>query len=245
MLTSFDPFGGSAENNTQAIAEQLRATGLLGDGVSVQVCNLPVVYDQASRRAHECMAEGKPDLVVSFGEAGCELVIETAASNRDSASSPDNAGQFRHGTEIVPGGPSRTGFNFPVQAMYCALGQKTERAVVSSSPGSFVCNNTAYHLSEDLRAQEIPFTFIHVPNSRCSAESKSPERNAATIARMLRAAIAEMSAPARAQMPWPHPDTGMFLPATRDEAVLMKKALQTLQAPDCEKRFIDALIGTY
>jgi pyrrolidone-carboxylate peptidase len=196
LLTSFDPFGGSQANNTQPIVGVLtQMASTLGTDVVLKTCNLPVVYDQAADVAMDCVEKIKPDAVVSFGEAACSIRIETAATNLDrSPGFPDNAGQVRNGNKIVSGGVERSPFDFPVPDMYCALGGQASSVVVSASPGAFVCNNTAYHLSLDLEAKGIPFTFIHVPNSKCNPSQVDPQANAGLIAPMLRAANSKRSA---------------------------------------------------
>jgi pyroglutamyl-peptidase len=240
LMTSFDPFGGSSLNNSQAIVESLtRQASSIGQNIIINTCNLPVVYDQSASTAMECVTRYKPDVVISFGEADCVLRIETAATNLDKTPDlADNAGQLRNGSVIVPNGPNRTGFSFPVQAMYCSLNSASPPVEVSVTADAFVCNNTAYHLSEDLKAQNIPFTFIHVPNSRCSVGQADPDINARAVAQMLRGAIANL-----------RNQESLFatqaMPTTRDEASALLQTLQNQNAPACEIDFAQKVISAY
>lgn len=238
LLTSFDPFGGSSANNTQAIVANLaQMAAILGTDVEVKSCNLPVVYDAGAKAAMDCVAQIQPNAVVSFGEADCSVQIESAATNWDGTEDyPDNAGQVRNGSQITANGPQRSGFDFPVPAMYCAIGNETARAsvVVSSSPGAFVCNNTAYHLSQELEPKGIPFTFIHVPNTQCSDAQVDPAGNAATIAHMLQAAIVQLRA-----------ETQVLMPKTQAEATGFLQDLQSKNAPACQIEYVQRLISSY
>jgi pyroglutamyl-peptidase len=239
LLTSFDPFGGSGANNSQPIAQLLQQhPEWIGSALQVQVCNLPVVYDQGAAKAMTCINQFKPDVVVSFGEADCSLRIETAATNLDDTPGyPDNAGLVREGSEIVAGGPERSAFQFPVQAMYCGLDSNSAPVQVSETPGAFVCNNVAYHLSQSLEAKKIPFTFIHVPNSECSAGEKDPTRNAKTVAQMLRGALTEIDKS--------NAKTLGFMPATADQADALLQTYKTQKAPACEVKFASELTDAY
>src|SRR5579885_813003 len=84
LLTGFEPFGGRARNNSYEIAKRLKADpGLLGQGIGVEICELPVVYDRAAAVAQACFEKlsQRPDFVVSMGEGGCDIRLETAATN--------------------------------------------------------------------------------------------------------------------------------------------------------------------
>ncbi|MFL5813805.1 MAG: hypothetical protein ACJ763_09530 [Bdellovibrionia bacterium] len=247
LLTSFDPFGLSAKNNSQPVAKRVaQLAASLGEDVQVEVCNLPVTYDNAAVAARECVDRHHPSAVVSLGEGFCDLRIETAATNWDAATLPDNAGQVRSGRPIIPGGPQHTPFQFPVQAMFCAVDADHPPVTVSTDPGTFVCNNTAYHLSQDLSARGIPFTFIHVPHSKCSASQKDVEKNAQIIAKMLHAAIPALRAPARAPSVWIRPGSAVLkMPASRAEAQTIELELQSSHAPACEQKFAHWLVQDF
>jgi pyroglutamyl-peptidase len=247
MLTSFDPFGGNQKNSSQTVAELL-ARKLRGPARVVKVCNLPVVYDQAAVRALECVESFRPDAVVSIGEASDGIQVETGATNWDGTPGlADNAGQVRTGRLILPGGPERVGFNFPVQAMFCALEDARVEAhviEVSASPGAFVCNNLSYRLGLELARRRLPFTFIHVPNS--NIPSPAPDEVSTLLARMLDGAIAELSAPVSADSRfWPHPANQLRLPSTRTQAVAFLQELKARPASACEIRLTESLVSRF
>jgi pyroglutamyl-peptidase len=247
LVTSFDPFGLSSKNNSQPIAKRVaQLAAVLGEGVQVDVCNLPVVFDNAAIAAHECVDQHHPNAVISLGEGGCDLQIETSATNWDASMLPDNAGQSRAGRAILEGGPHQVAFEFPVQAMFCAVDADKPPVTISTHAGAFVCNNTAYHLSQDLSARGIPFTFIHVPHSRCSSPQKDVEKNAQVIAKMLHSAIAELRSPVRATSIWMRPGaTVLKMPANRAEAQTIELELQSSHAPACEQKFAHGLVQSY
>jgi pyroglutamyl-peptidase len=247
MLTSFDPFGGSASNNSQPIVAQLvKMAATIGPNITIETCNLPVVYDLGAQTAMACYNKLKPDAVISFGEAACSIRIETAATNLDNTpGAPDNAGNERTDSPILANGPERSGFNFPVEAMFCTLPANGANVDVSRSPGNFVCNNVAYHMSQSLEPN-VPFTFIHVPNSQCANKQKDPVANAKTIATMLAAAFSNLRNPGAAASLWPHPPTNSVLfPTTETEAQTLLSSLHTDNGPACEVDFMNKLIAAY
>jgi pyroglutamyl-peptidase len=248
MLTSFDPFGGSAANNTQPIVAQLQTmAAAIGPNITIETCNLPVVYDVGAQTAMDCFNKIKPDAVISFGEAACNILIETAATNLDNTpGAPDNAGNERNGTPIVANGPARSGFDFPVESMFCTLPADGASVLVSRSPGNFVCNNVAYHMSQNLEPLNIPFTFIHVPSSQCPANVKDPVANAKTIATMLSAGLSNLRNAAATATLWPHPPTNSTLmPTTKTDAQTLLTSLQSANGPACELDFMNKLIASY
>jgi pyroglutamyl-peptidase len=248
MLTSFDPFDGSTANNSQAVVAKLAAMARsIGPNITIETCNLPVVYDVGAQTALDCFNKLKPDAVVSLGEADCSILIETAATNLDdTAGVADNAGNIRTNSPIVAGGPERSGFNFPVEAMFCALPASGSNVDLSISPGGFVCNNVAYHMSQNMEAKNIPFTFIHVPNAECSSAQMDPTTNANTIAPMLAAAFSNLRNSVVSASLWPHPPTNStFLPTDLSSAQTLLNSLSTRSPLACEKDFANQLITSY
>jgi pyroglutamyl-peptidase len=245
LLTSFDPFGGSTTNNTQPVVAYLKAHAAdLGNNITVDTCNLPVIYNVAAQDALNCIDQYKPDVVISFGEGMCTINIESAATNLDNSPwEADNAGNTPVNTPIIPGGPERSSFYFPVQAMYCAIGSSSVTVEPSTDPGAFICNNTAYRLSLAL-GQKTPFTFIHVPNSQCAGDADI-QPIGATVAQMLNAAIANLRAPAVPNSPWPHPGNTNLLPTDAASTQTLENTLSASNAPACEQNYAAALAQDY
>lgn len=249
LITTFDPFDGSKENNSQPIGELLRAhpEWINGDA-QVVVCNLPVVYGEAPKKALECIEKEKPNLVVSLGEAGCTLRIESAGNNLDNAGIADNAGVKKKNQKIVKKGPERLGLPFPVDAAFCALQAKDpEHIEPSITPGNFVCNNVTYSLALKIENTHLPFTFIHVPNSECVAEKKNPERNAKLIAAAIDAGQKRMASDDKEiDQIWRRLSKGKKrMPTSAKEVEKILAQLEKKKAPECEIQYAQALKKRY
>lgn len=204
VITGFEPFAGRATNQSWDTAQELKQLLETRGIAEASLCLLPVVFDKAAELARQCIGRNTPLFVISLGEGGCQFRLETAAHNLDSTGGlPDNAGQLRFRTPIDPEGPQSVAFRFPVDELYCAIPrQELSQFAVSASPGQYVCNNTAYHLSRDLKAAGIPYTFIHVMPQYCKTGSL-PSEQAATLLPLFRQAIrsAESGSLASAAMP--------------------------------------------
>jgi pyrrolidone-carboxylate peptidase len=249
LFTTFDPFGGSSANNTQPIGALLKAhPEWLGAATDVAVCNLPVVYDEAPKAAMDCIRQENPSIVVSLGEADCALRVESAANNLDDVPGfPDNAGNVHVQREIIPGAPARLGFQFPVEAILCALDPEGKAGIDASiSPGNFVCNNTAFTLTHALARSRTPFTFIHVPNSNCRADLKDPEKNAHLIAQGVAAALQALnSAPAESDRLWRPESREQRMPSSAAEVAALLSTLETGKAVGCELNYARRLQLAY
>ncbi len=238
IFTTFEPFNGWDVNLSHEIAERALSDGWFeAAGIDARICRLPVVYDEASRRALDCIDSigARPDVVISLGEGDCNIRLETAATNLDDTPSlPDNSGETRIQRVIDPTEPARIGFTLPVDQLYCAFnGADGVEVRPSISAGNFVCNNNGYHLARHFAALGIPYGHIHVPHSGCAPETRDLGRNAALIARMAAIAVDQAQAGAIAAQP-----------ATRDEVM---QALEAL-SPDnsaCRKGFLEKLLSQY
>lgn len=195
MLTAFEPFGGREQNGSQLVAERLASQHNDAD-VEYVTCIVPVEYDKAAARAKECYEQmnPKPDVVISTGEGGCDIRVETKAMNYDDTPRlADNAGVERAGAAIDI---NTTPFEFltlPVQDMVCAVDDVKVGPPVNTSTwaGYYVCNNTAYHMARHLKPQGVPFGFIHLPvPSTC--EKTSFEDTATVLNQMIRAGVRSM-----------------------------------------------------
>ncbi|HUP58271.1 MAG TPA: hypothetical protein VM598_12515 [Bdellovibrionota bacterium] len=207
LITGFEPFGGRAQNHSFEIARALeRSPGLVAAGVEVTACLLPVDYDRGAEVAKRCFENlrGKPALVLSLGEGDCSLRIETAATNLDDTSVPDNSGVLRENRVIDPSLPPRVGLSLAVDRMYCVRPPSRAPFRASVSPGFYVCNNTAFHLAHFFAARGIPYGFIHVPPSDCGSMS-DVARNARTLGILLSGALAFGSVGPQEAYPLPHP----------------------------------------
>jgi pyrrolidone-carboxylate peptidase len=179
LVTAFEPFGFSTVNRSIDTAQSIKSN-LQKNGFIVDICILPVIYNEAAKQAIDCFLKSKtkPLAVISLGEGGCDTRLETAAHNRDSAPGfPDNQGNIRTGTLIDETASKNISFKGFVIDMYCAFPSDIRSSVsISESPGGFVCNNTAFILGNYFSKINVPYTFIHVPNNMCSEGTKEAEK---------------------------------------------------------------------
>jgi len=90
---------------------------------------------------------------------------------------------------IIEGAKDKTGFDLPVQDIYCALSPEEQaQTVISTDAGGYVCNETAYWLISHFLSKPVAYTFIHVPNNNFTQPSDLP-RNSGILRKMLDAAI--------------------------------------------------------
>lgn len=167
LLSYYDAFGEAPFNNSQVIAKEVYKE-MQNTSVELHLCALNTVFDKSYNQLEDCLKglDRSPELVLGLGEAACEMKVEMVGRNLDKTFGPDNEGQERNNTPIVPHGEKYLGFTYPLAEMYCAL-EKDERKniVVSNSAGSFVCNNTAYQFSHFYPG--LASGFIHVPANNC------------------------------------------------------------------------------
>lgn len=246
LITAFDPFGGSDRNNSWDIARAIEdARDVYGDDVEIVLCRLPVVYDQGAAAAKACYEsmEPKPTTVISLGEAGCSVRLETAAHNLDDTPGfPDNDGQIRNGNPILPDAPASIGFDLPVQEMFCSVSpDDADHVTVSETPGGFVCNNTSFHLANYFAGEDVQYGFVHVPNSRCSEERRDPVRNGRILAGMIRTVVDYDREEVPETHVMPHCSNEARLPTDRSTLDGLLGALEDVGAKECEQEFLRAL----
>jgi pyroglutamyl-peptidase len=248
LITGFEPFGGRSKNLSFEIARTLALEpGLIAEGVSVSVCVLPVDYDrgaEVARRCFESLGE-KPALVLSLGEGDCSMRLETAASNLDDTSMPDNSGVLRRNRVIDPALPARVGMSLAVDRMYCVRPPSLAPIRASVSPGFYVCNNTAFHLAHFFNARAIPYGFIHVPPADCGTMS-NVRNNARALGVLLSGALAHGSAGVPAGYPLPHPTRPRHLwPTDIASSRALRARAEAAPAPACSLELLGALTERY
>jgi pyroglutamyl-peptidase len=245
LITAFEPFDGRAENNSTRIAAVMKAHPELFQDIEITVCTLPVVYDEAAAKALACLdaMPEKPDAVISLGETGCKIQLETSAGNLDDTYGPDNAGNIRSHHTIVEGGPARIGYDLPMQAMYCTLTEEQRKAVEPSTTMNFVCNNTAYLLASKLRGTGIRFGFVHVPTTASYCGNASdPGANAGLIAQMMNGAFAHQRTEHATTYALPHCSNEEALPTSLDELRRVTESIDAAEeAAACEKEYLEKL----
>jgi pyroglutamyl-peptidase len=197
LLTAFEPFGGAAKNGSGEVAQELakRAETLKAKGIELHTCILPVEYDRGAEVAKECYRQlRRADLVLSLGEAACDLRLETRFHNLDNTPGfADNADVIRENQPIVPGGVAESPSSLPLADMFCAGAGKVS-VNPSVDPGNYVCNGTAYRLQNYFRAARIPYGFVHVPTASCKIKFTD---TADQVERMLISAVNALAGSSR------------------------------------------------
>jgi pyrrolidone-carboxylate peptidase len=212
ILAHFDPFDGASFNNSETVANAV-AAGLKNKGIKVKVCALKTSFKKAYAAFDKCLEAAPPaDLVIGLGETGCQLKAEFVGRNLDKTYGPDNDGENRDNTPIIPGAQSFLSLRYPLPQMYCGL-SKSERNLValSNNAGSFVCNNVAYQMR--YHHPEKMIGFIHVPSHNCKNLNESNKQNVALIGKMILKGLSTQDNDAFL----PHASNSEEIPMTKNE----------------------------
>ena len=167
LLTGFEPFGGYKHNPSAEVAEALHRRSV-GD-VAIYGAILPVHHARAAALVNQLVRDVAPRAIVHLGLAGgrARLALERVAVNVMDFEIADNAGYRAAGEPCVAGGPAAYSSTLPLEAIQEALGAEGVPAYLSSSAGTYLCNQTFYttrHLLES-RGLRTPAGFIHLPLS--------------------------------------------------------------------------------
>lgn len=171
LVTGFEPFGGYTPNPSEEVAKALDGRRI-GSAV-VQSLILPVHHQEAAARLVRVLREVDPTAVLHLGLAGgrARIALERVAVNVMDYELPDAAGYQARGEPCVPGGPAAYFSTLPLEAMLAALTAEGVPAYLSSTAGTYLCNQTLYwtlHSLEGRRQREpaarLPRVgFIHLP----------------------------------------------------------------------------------
>jgi pyrrolidone-carboxylate peptidase len=223
LIGHYDAFDRQAFNNSQRIAEALeRRLNVPDSPISIRLCSMHTIFDKAYAQLEDCMRamEKAPVMVISLGETGCDLKLELMVRNLDKTFGPDNAGNERNNTRIIPEAPAILGQRFPLPQMYCALSARERGELeISSNAGSFVCNNTAFQMNYFY--PEIQFGFIHVPASKCRNLERKTEATIVALEKMLLVGADYLQRPS-IHHNLPHPDNAARLPVYKKELDVLR-----------------------
>jgi pyrrolidone-carboxylate peptidase len=169
LLTSFEPFAGRTENNSQTVLGEIQK--LAADlektkewPFEFHYATLPVEYDRCFTVLKDEIAKSKVEYegILSIGEGAEEFKIETQANNLDDVPNmPDNVGVNRVGKKIFAdlGKTDTIALRFPFEAF--------QRIRTSRNPGYFICNHLCAKMGREYATDlDAPyFGFIHVPRT--------------------------------------------------------------------------------
>ncbi len=165
LVTGFEAFGGHAVNPSLEVAKALDGRAV-GQAV-VRSAILPVHHAEAAPQVSRLLDETDPLAVLHLGLAGgrARIAVERVAVNVMDYDTPDNAGYCARGEPCVAGGPAAYFATLPVAAIVAALVTEGIPAYVSSTAGTYLCNQTMYGTLHRLAERGHPARagFIHLP----------------------------------------------------------------------------------
>jgi pyroglutamyl-peptidase len=165
LVTGFEPFAGHAVNPSGELAKAL--DGHRVGAAVVRAAILPVHHAEVGPRVAELLAETEPAAAVHLGlaEGRARLALERVALNVMDYRIPDNAGCRVEDAPCVAGGPAAYLSTLPLRAMRDALIAEGIPAYISSTAGTFLCNQTLYtslHAIARVGARTRA-GFVHLP----------------------------------------------------------------------------------
>lgn len=197
LITSFEPFGGSAVNPTIEVARALAALPCrLGTRAYV---TLPVVTGTGPGSAWEAVEsaldELRPDAVVALGEnaKADRIHFERIAVNLRDARIADNAGVQLQDAPVLPRAENAHFTTLPVREMLAACESAGAAAQLSLSAGAFLCNELMFRLLD--RGTPRVSGFVHVPQlPEQAAQRGGPSMDAVAVAHGVHAAVEVLAA---------------------------------------------------
>jgi len=186
LLTGFQPFGGEAINPSWEVARALQ--GQVIGGAVVQARCLPTAFGAAPLALAEALAEVRPQLAISLGQASgrTEISIERVAVNLIDARIADNAAERPQDVPVRVDAPAAYFSTLPIKAMRNGLRAAGHPAGLSLTAGAFVCNQVFFELQHQLAGLGVKSGFIHIP-----ALPEQAARSQPTVASMSLAAQVE------------------------------------------------------
>ncbi len=165
LITGFEPFKKEKVNPSWEVCKRLSEEEI--EGIHIAVRKLPVVFDEARKKAAAYFDEVNPDVVLHLGEAGgrTHISVERIAVNRDDAEIKDNKGLKREDSPIEPEGGDGYFTTIPVVKVVEALKKAGIPAVVSNSAGTYLCNHVLYGTLHHVKRKNLSTKvgFIHLP----------------------------------------------------------------------------------
>jgi len=189
LLTGFEPFGTYTTNPSGEVAKALDGRAFGAEVVRGVV--LPVHHREAALAVTCLLDEVAPRAIVHVGLAGgrARIALERLAVNVMDFEIADNAGYRAAGEACMPGGPVAYFSTLPLGAILDALVAESVPAYLSSSAGTYLCNQTMYTTRDLLerRGLTIPAGFIHLPQSAAMVATSGLDQPSMDLPLMIRA----------------------------------------------------------
>jgi len=241
MISYFDAFHRASFNNSETVAVALaQKLGSDSSPVSIALCPLNTIFDQAYAQTETCLKKlsPRPVMVVGLGESSCDLKVETMVKNNDQTVGPDNAGIQRSDTSIIAGAPLVLGLRYPLPQMYCALNRSERNNIeLSNFAGSFVCNNTAYQMS--YYYSDVLYGFIHVPANNCTNLTARTNSSILMLEKMITQGATYLSGEL-SEEDLPHTSNEVRLSVKKNE---IKKLRRQYQENECLEEYFKRVKG--
>lgn len=189
LVTGFEAFATHPANPSEGLAKAV--DGRRFGPARVRGAVLPVHHADAVPRVLSLIAEADPVAVVHLGLAPgrARVALERAAVNVMDYAEPDNAGFKASGEPCVPGGPAAYFATLPLAAILDALTAEGIPAYLSTTAGTYLCNQTLYGTLHALRerARAPKIGFIHFPLLPAMVTAAGLEQPSMDFPLMLRA----------------------------------------------------------
>jgi pyroglutamyl-peptidase len=189
LVTGFEPFGSHPVNPSADLAKAV-------DGRQIGSCVargavLPVHHAEAGRRAARLVQELDPVAVLHLGLAAgrARVALERVAVNVMDYEIPDASGFRAAGEPCAADGPGAYFSTLPLGAVLEALTAEGIPAYVSSTAGTYLCNQTMYSTLHLLagRGRVVPAGFVHVPLTPTMVAATGIDQPSMDASLMLRA----------------------------------------------------------
>lgn len=188
IVTGFEPFGGS---ETNASWEAVKALPDTIGAYTVHKILLPVEFNRAAAKLLAPAREIDPCWIILVGENGSakDIAIERFAHNLQYAEIPDNAGQMPQNRQCIGDGDLCLESRQPIFEQLKAIRSEGIPAHISTTAGTYVCNDLFYQVLDHYLIVPTRVGFIHVPRLKKGPEDEGPFMAVEDITRALIAAI--------------------------------------------------------
>jgi pyroglutamyl-peptidase len=196
VLTGFGPFPGAPFNPSARLVEALsrrRRPALTSLDLKTHI--FATTYAAVDRDLPKLFV-AKPDIVLMFGLAGRRrhLSIETRARNAMSQLFPDAEGYCPPGNVIAPKHASAFRGNAPFMHLLAAARDRAVPARLSRDAGAYLCNYIYWRALQNIQGGKPLVQFVHIPPVRRSTRRRGKRRAAPTLASLINAAEAILTA---------------------------------------------------